>query len=223
MIWGPGTFMDRMGPTLAPQLMGTASRRRLARGETLFLEGEVANRVAVVVTGRLKAVTVSTSGQEAVLTVSGPGELVGEISVFDAAPRTATVSAFEAAQVAVVSRRDFEQFLTDNPRAALLLIEQLCLRLRASNETRTDLSSEPVAVRLARRLVSLAEEHGTRLDGSSIDIGFPVSQVELGAWIGASREAVARELGALRSAGVLRTERRHIIIDDMEGLARRAR
>ena len=125
MDWGSGTFMERLGPELASRLATAGHHRTLSKGAPLFMEGEIADRAAVVVEGRLKLVTVSTSGIESVLAIFGPGELVGEVSVFDQSPRSATVTALDRAELIIVPRREFEHFLADNGAAALLLIWKL--------------------------------------------------------------------------------------------------
>ena len=211
--------MGRLDPALAAQLVAAGGIRRLRTGAAVFMEGEIADRIAVVLSGRLKSVAVATSGTEAVLAVSGPGELVGEISVFDGSARTATVTAVEPTEMVIVGRQEFERFLADNGAAALVLVRQLCDRLRASNETRVDLSGESVAVRVARRLLSLTADDGSEENGFELR----VSQTDLGGWIGASREAVTRALGELRTDGIIRTGRRSIVIEDLAGLRARAR
>lgn len=217
---GSGTFYYRLGAELSAKLAEAGRTRRLDKGAMLFVEGEEANRVAIVLAGRLKLVSVSMSGGEAVLAVFGPGELVGEVSLFGGSTRSATVSAIEPVEVLVVARDAFENFLTENGEAAVLLIRLMCERLRQSNETRVDITNESVAVRVARKLAALATAHGVSGPSGAIAIELSVSHEELGAWVGASREAVTRSLGELRSAGVLHTARRRIVIDNVVALNR---
>lgn len=222
MEWTTGTFLDRLPRERADDMVATGRRRRLSRGEVLFVEGDLADRVAVVLTGRLKVATLSTAGTEAVLGVSGPGELIGEVSAIDGSPRSATATAIEASEVSVLAARDFEQFLADHGDVAVALVRQLCQRYRASTDTRTGFGSDAVPTRLAARLVSLFDEHGITDPDGTRRIGIALTQVELAAWIGASREAVAKALQQLRQQGIVSTARRSIIILDLDRLRERS-
>ena len=221
--WGDGTFLDRLAPGRADALVGAGHRRRLARGDVLFVEGDLADRVAVVLAGRLKVATISSSGTDALLDMCGPGELIGEVSAFDGSPRTATVTAMERSEVAILSVRAFEQFLADHGDIAVALVRQLCQRMRTSNDTRTRFGSDAVPTRLAGRLVSLFDEHGITEPDGTRRIGIALTQVELAAWIGASREAVAKALQQLRQQDIVTTARRSITILDLDRLRDRAR
>lgn len=222
-VWSDGTFLDRLAPGRADALVRAGRRRCLARGEALFVEGDLADRVAIVLAGRLKLAALSASGSEAVLGMCGPGELLGEVSAFDGSPRTATVTAMEPSEVSVLTARDFERFLADHGEIAVALVRQLCQRLRASNDTRTRFGNDAVPTRLAARLVSLFDEHGITDDDGTRRIGLALTQVELAAWIGASREAVAKALQQLRQQGIVTTARRSITILDLDLLRDRAR
>jgi len=216
--------MDRLGPAAAAALVALGRPRTLRAGDVLFMEGEPADRLAVVTAGRVRCTTLAASGVTSVLDVAGPGELVGEVAVFDQAPRSAEVTAVERAETLLVGRSDFEHFLAEHGSATLELVRQLCQRLRTSNNVRADLSAgTTVRTRVARRLDALAAEHGIPSIDGDVVIDLSISHEELGAWVGASREAVSRSIGELRGLGVIRSDRRRITVLDPDGLRAHAR
>jgi CRP-like cAMP-binding protein len=156
-------------------------------------------------------------GREIVLAVRGPGELLGELSTIDGEPRSATGSALGPVEALTVGAEAFVGFLEEYPRVALVLLRTLTRRLREATRRRIEYGAMDTTGRVATRLLELAEQYG-EASGDSVRILLPLSQEELAGWVGASREAVSKALGALRARGWIATHRRGITILDPTAL-----
>jgi CRP/FNR family transcriptional regulator, cyclic AMP receptor protein len=194
--------------------------RRYRRGDVLFHQGDDAGAVVVLRDGHVKA-TMLNDGREVILAFPGPGELLGELSAVDGEPRSATVRAVDEVEALVIPGSAFRAFLEHHPRIALVLLRGVAARLRAADRQRVDYAVNDVVVRVAGRLVELCDRFGCA-DGAAIDIGLAITQDELAAWAGASREAVAKAMGILRTLGWVQTERRRILVLDLPALRRYA-
>ena len=206
-----GAFLDALTEAEADDLRSVGRRRAYGANVTLFHQGDEAGPVVVLLTGRAKVVSLSSAGREVIVAVRGPGDLLGELSAIDHEPRSATVtgSAFAA-------------FLERCPRVALVILRMVAGRLRYADAQQADFATHDVVGRVAHRLVELCERFGTPADGR-IEIELPLSQEELAAWTGASREAVSKALQLLRSLRIVETGRRHVTVLDPDALQRRAK
>ena len=201
--------------------MSRARRRRFRASTTLFAQGDESRHVLVVTSGRCKVVWCSDDGQEALLGVRGPGDILGDMSALDGQPRSASVVALEPVEAAVLTTGEFESFLLDHPRVAIRLLRQIVGRLREADRSRAEFGTGDTNSRLSSLLVDLSERFGvSRPDGVHIDVA--LSQEDLGNSIGASRRAVANALQELRRQGVVETGRRSIVVTDIERLRRSA-
>lgn len=213
--------MDWWDATDLEELCALGRRREYRSGAVLFLEGDRSDRVVVIRNGNVKVTTTSDDGQEVVLGVRGAGEVIGEISVLDDQPRSASAYALERVDACVVAASQYFAFLEARPAVMLAQIRTLTSRLRDSDAKRLELSAYGTERRLAKRLIELADSHGVE-SPDGVRIGVSLSQDELGGWTGASREAVARALRRFRDAGLVTTNRREIVVTDLAGLAQRA-
>lgn len=195
--------------------------RRFRRGAMLFHEGEDADHVLIVRSGRVKVSSFTADGKEIVLAVRGPGELLGELSAIDGEPRSATAGALEGVEVLSVPAEDFRAFLGTRPRIAVALMQMLARRLRDADRKRVEFGAYDTVGRVSHRLVELAERFGER-SAKGLRITVPLSQQELAGWTGASREAVSKALHTLRQRGYIETARRGITVLDIDALRRRA-
>lgn len=195
--------------------------RKFSRGSILFRGGEPPENVILVISGRVKISSLTREGREVVLAVSGPGDILGEVSALDGEARSATATALDQLEALVIDAEEFRKFLETNPRVALEITKRLAQRLRDADRDRIQFSAFDTVGRVAGRLIELAERFGESMDGS-LRISLPLSQLELAGWAGASREAVSKALQVLRSRGLIATHRRTIEILDLEALRRRA-
>lgn len=184
-------------------------------------EGDAAGRIGIVRSGLVKLVASHPDGHEAVLGVRSVGDLVGELSLFDSGPRSASVITLVPSEVQVVDGQEFVELVAARPSVAMAVIRTLTGRLRSSDEDRLFLGADGVSRRLARELLQLSETFGVIREDGAIDIDLPFSQDDLAAVVGASRDAVARALRTWRDQGLVATGRRQITLLDPSGLSRR--
>jgi CRP-like cAMP-binding protein len=214
------TLLDALDEHARRELLSRGIRRRYPAGATLFAEGDRSDRCFLLERGNVKIVQVTADGREVVLGVRGGGDLIGEWSVIDGMPRSASAVALEPVDAVQLDAMQFLGFLEVSPKATLWMLRSVLNRLRDSDRKRAEFASADAAGRLARRLAELADEHGQPVDGGVI-ITLPLSQEELAGWTGASREAIAKALAQFRGRGWLSTERRRITLHDLDALRRR--
>ena len=214
------TFVEALTDEETAELHAVGRRQSYRPAVTLFHEGDDAGAVVVLLSGRVKVSTVG-GGHEAIVAVRGPGDLIGELSTIDGGPRSATVTTLERAEALLVRGSAFDELLERRPRIALVILRMVAARLRYADSQQTQFATHDVVGRVAHRLVELAERFGDAKDGR-IEIALPISQEELAAWTGASREAVSKALQTLRSLRIVETGRKHITVLDPPALRQRA-
>lgn len=180
-------------------------------------EGQVPDRVLLLRAGCVKVSRLTFGGREVVLAFRGPGELVGEQSALDGAPRSATVIAVDAVEALVFTHSTFKGFLREFPDAALALLAILSGRLREADARRAEFSALPAMGRVAARLIEFSDRFGHEVNGQ-IRISLPITQEELAGSTGASIESVGRALQTMRSLRYIETGRREIRVLDRRAL-----
>lgn len=190
---------------------------RFAKGATIFRRGDEGTSMMLILTGSVKVSNTTADGREAVLNFLGPGDVNGEITVLGGLERSATAVALEQTDAFVIQRRDLVPAILANPDAMLEIIQGLCGKLRIASALIED-SLNDMPGRVARGLLRLAEQHG-RQTKDGIVIALPLSQRDLGGYMGLSRENTSRQLASLRQRGLLASDGPRIIIRDHAGLA----
>jgi CRP-like cAMP-binding protein len=215
------SFMDALDPEQAAALYALGVVRRYARGAALFHQREWVDRAIVLLTGRVKIAITTEDGEEVVLAVRDPGDLIGEMSAIDCQPRSASAVALESVEILAVPGPAFTTFLERTPRAALALLAMMASRLREADRKCVEFATQDTMGRVAARLVDLAERYGdAAAEGIRIDLR--LSQEELAGWAACSRDAVTRALQAMRELGWITTGRRTISVLQLEALRRRS-
>jgi len=184
---------------------------RFQAGEVLFYQGEPGSACHIVMRGRLRVFVLGEDGRELAVRIFGPGEIVGEMALLEGLPRSANVEALEATETLELQRDALLYCLRNSPSLALSLLRDLSARLRYATEEAEGLASLTVAERLVRRLRKLAEWSGVPVPGG-VRIVPPMTQQELAALIGTSRESVNRALVQLRRRGKVRLESGWIVL-----------
>jgi CRP/FNR family transcriptional regulator len=191
----------------------------LARGDVLFRAGDPGDALYVVDSGKIKITRTAADGREQAIALLGPGDLLGELAIFDAQPRGATATAVNDTTLAALTGAEFDAWLDDHPRAARGLLRALAERLRQTNEHMADLVFTDVPGRTAKTLLALAERFGTP-DGR---VAHDLTQEELAQLVGASRETVNKALSDFANRGWIRLDGKAVVLLDRERLSRRAR
>ena len=217
----PGNFIDLLSPAERNALHSLGVARRFPRGALLMLEHEPGERVMIVLSGRAKVSRVGDDGHEVILSIRDPGDLLGELSFVDGEPRVASVSALEPLNALVIPSMAFRAHLEHTPRIAVVLLEVVTRRFREATVRRLQSAGSDTLGRLAARVVELAERYGEPTE-DGISIAMPLSQEELAGWVGASRAGVAHALQSMRELGWVQTERRRMIVRDLDAVRARA-
>ena len=203
-------------------LLTSMSRVDLPRGEVLFHEGDPGDRLYVITGGKVKLGRTSPDGRENLLAVLGPGEMFGELSLFDPGPRTATATAVSDVRLVGLGHQDLRAWLSGRPDVAQHLLQALAQRLRRTNEALGDLVFSDVPGRVAKALLDLSRRFGRQTDAGVL-VAHELTQEELAQLVGASRETVNKALADFAGRGWLRLEARAVVLLDVERLHRRAR
>lgn len=213
--------MGALGDAERADLAGLGTSRRYPRGTAVFHERQEPDAVLLIRQGHVKVSLTSQEGKEAVVAFRGPGQLVGELAAIDGRSRSASAVTVEDVEALVIPASAFRAFVRERPAAAAALIATLSERLREGVGRLLELSAYDTLGRLCVRLLELAADHGVQTE-DGIRIGLPITQEELAASIGASREAATKALHSLRELGWVRTARREIEILDLDALRGRA-
>ena len=196
--------------------------RRYGPGRILMLEGEHVGYVLLLIEGRVKVTSMTTDGRELLLSVCGPGELMGELAALggEHQPCSATVTTLDLVRAQAVPTGEFLDYVEHHPKALLILTRAIIERLRAADRRRLEFGLYDAPGRVARLLVEMAEQHG-RATTTGIEIGGRSPR-------GAGRphhrivDSVARSLTSLRRRGLITTGRRSVTVCDMDALVRLA-
>lgn len=205
---------------LTAALRRDGQARRFRRGQALFIEGDLAERVFLVQRGSVLISRTSAEGREIVLGLRGPGDIIGELSTLDGEARSATAVAVQEVEAIVASGSSLTRALED-VSAAHELIAILAARLRDADRKRLEFATLDTLGRVSERLLDLAEGFGTA-SAEGIVVGLPLSQEQLASWCGASRESTVKALGTLRALNCISTGRQSLVIRDVAALRRHA-
>jgi CRP-like cAMP-binding protein len=195
---------------------------KISKGTILFAEGDGGDQLYVIAEGKLKLGTSSGDGRENLLSILGPGEMFGELSLFDPGPRTSTATAVTDAKLLSLGQEKLLPWLAENPKVALQLLARLAQRLRRTNEAVGDLVFSDVPGRVAKALIDLGERFGKKTD-EGLFVHHDLTQEELAQLVGASRETVNKALADFAGRNWLKLDGRAVLITDFERLSKRGK
>jgi CRP/FNR family transcriptional regulator, cyclic AMP receptor protein len=191
-------------------------------GHVIFAEGEPGDLLYILITGKVKIGRCSHDGRENLLTIMGPSDMFGELSIFDPGPRTSSATTVTEVRAASMDRDALRAWITECPENAERLLRVLARRLRRTNSNLTDLIFIDVSGRVAKRLLGLAQRFGTR-EGGAMRVTHDLTQEELAQLVGATRETVNKALSDFAHRGWIQIEGKSLLICDSERLSMRAR
>jgi CRP/FNR family transcriptional regulator, cyclic AMP receptor protein len=195
---------------------------KLRKGQSLFKEGDDGDHLFVVSSGKVKLGTKSIDGRENLLMILGPGDMFGELSLFDSGPRTATATAVTDSKLLALGQDKVIPWVKEHPEVSLQLLARLASRLRRTNEVVGDLVFSDVPGRVAKALIDLGVKFGDKRS-EGLFVNHDLTQEELAQLVGASRETVNKALADFAQRGWLRLEARSVMILDYERLLKRGR
>lgn len=174
---------------------------RIKRGQAIVEQGKKSNSLSIILTGRARVVTTDQRGREVILATMHPGDYVGEMSLIDNEPHSATVRAEVQTDVLVLGRLEFARCLPENSSMAYAVMKGLVQRLRHADRKIESLALMDVYGRVARALLEFASVDA---EGNSV-IRDKVSRQDLAKMVGASREMVSRVMKDLEERGFIET------------------
>ena len=195
------------------QLASASHLTTVAKGEILFVEGEPSTRMFVVLSGRVRIFRNSEAGAELVLSHAGPGESIGELSVIDELPRSASAQALERSRVISVPADRMREVLSASPSAMLAVARHLAVTVRRLTGTTSDFIFLDLPHRLAKYILGLTEEYGAT-------VVLPASQSGIAAQLGVTRQSLNQALGTLAQADLIAVDGRAVKVLDLAALER---
>lgn len=206
-----------------PELTIVAQRvrqRRYKEGDTIFHRNDPGVALYMIISGKVKIHNETTDGTDCIIAILSEGEFFGELAVIDGNERSADASTIEPTELLMLTKDDLHDILQRYPRMSLSLLSTLAGRLRRTTEAYLAYSTLDVNGRLALQLLRLGEQHGV-MTPEGIRIDLHLTQTDLGALVGASRESVNKVMGYFRRQGYLAMDDRgHIIVKQQNALSR---
>ncbi len=206
----------------ASSLRTSMSLVKLRKGQSLFKEGDDGDHLFIVSNGKVKLGTKSPDGRENLLMILGPGDMFGDLSLFDSGPRTATATAVTDTKLLSLGQDKVIPWVKEHPEVSLHLLARLASRLRRTNEVVGDLVFSDVPGRVAKALIDLGVKFGDKRE-EGLFVNHDLTQEELAQLVGASRETVNKALADFAQRGWLRLEARAVMILDYERMLKRGR
>ena len=214
---GKTALLSSLTPEELKTLAARTVRKLFTSGELLFSEGEPCNGLHIIAQGKVRIFKTSANGREQVLAVNVPGESVAELPVFDGGPFPASAVAIDNAEIAFISRRDFQTYCMEHPEVSLKVLQVVGSRLRRLVGIIEELSFTTIRQRLISSLLKLAQSEGKKTS-RGIEFLLPTTHQELASQLGTVRELVSRNLMRLQAEGLLDVDARQIVVKDLEGL-----
>ena len=213
-------LLANLDDDLRRRVMAVSRRRVFKRNEVIFHEGDPGDTLHLVLKGHVAIRVTTPMGERATLAVLGAGDAFGELALLSQDPvRSATAAAVEGAETMSLHRRDFHDIRRSEPAVDGMLVSVLSTRVSRLTGHLVEALYEPVELRLARRLLALAETY----DASAETVTVPLTQEDLASMAGTTRPTANRILKELEDAGVVAVARGRIEILDIAALERQAR
>lgn len=210
-----------MDPDELTRLAMTMARRRFRRNEVIFHEGDPGDSLHVVVEGRIKITRESADGAEAIVVILTPGESFGELVMLDGAPRSATATAMEPTETMTMSRSTFVELVEGGSPFRARLLAGIAQRIRRLTDQLAEVHFLDLAGRLALQLTRLAEASSPGAT-SDIELATSLTQSDLAAMVGGTRQRVNQIIGDFTDEGLLDHRGGRIVVRDLERLRERA-
>ena len=218
-LLGRVPVFETLGPDDLARVGEVAVPRRFSPGQVIFREGDESDTCYIVATGHARALREHSDGRTIALARFGPGDIFGELAMFDHERRSATVEAMDELQAFAVMSADMRRLMREHSDIAVKLVTALGRRLRAANERLARQSFQTVQSRVASVLMGLVEQ--AQAEGAAAsDVLVTATQAELAQLAGSSRESASRFLAVLERAGIVSQGRGRLTVHDPSALQR---
>lgn len=213
----PFSFLNNLNSKEIKELNAIAHKHKNSKNSFVFQANQINDTIYILISGRAKIYRQAQDGKELIQWFCMPGEIFGLSQDIQSSCRGLNAQALTTCEVLSIRRQVFNQYLLENPRLALLIINQLSQRIRTLGDMLLNLASEDVMSRLTKILTRLCYQHG-KLEGDNLILDIPLTQQEIADMIGASRQTVNSSLSKLRKQGYLKIENHCIHIQDSNTL-----
>ena len=218
-LLGRVPVFETLGPDDLARVAEVAVPRRFSPNQVIFREGDESDTCYIVAEGHARALREHSDGRTIALARFGPGDIFGELAMFDDERRSATVEAMDELHAFAVMSADMRRLMREHPDIAVKLVTSLGRRLRAANERLARQSFQTVQSRVASVLSGLVEQ--ARAEGATErDVLVTATQAELAQLAGSSRESASRFLAVLERAGIVSQGRGRLTVHDPAALQR---
>jgi CRP/FNR family transcriptional regulator len=208
---------ERLGEAELAAVAAVAMPRRFAAGEAVFREGDASSSCYTVRSGHARAIREHQDGRQITLATFGPGEIFGELAMFNDERRSATVEAIDELEALAILGNDMRRLMHEHAEIAVNIAISLARRLRNANERLARQSFQTVQSRVAAVLGQLVEQ--AQVEGAGPrDVEITTTQADLAKLAGSSRESASRFLAVLERAGVISQGRGRLTVHDSAAL-----
>jgi len=208
---------EALAQTDLAQVAQVAVPRRFAAQQVIFREGDASDTCYVVRDGHARAISEHADGRSIALAHFGPGDIFGELAMFDDETRSATVEALDEVEALAILGSDMRRLMREHPDIAVRLVIGLGRRLREANARLARQSFQTVQSRVAEVLVQLVDQARSEGAGES-DVLVTITQADIAQLAGSSRESASRFLAVLERAGVVTQGRGRVTVHSPESL-----
>lgn len=210
---------DALSPDDLLHVAEVAVPRQFSAGHIIFREGDASDTCYIIGTGHARAIREHADGRSIALAHFGPGDIFGELAMFDDERRSATIQTLDEVEAVAILGQDMRRLMREHPDLSVKLVVGLGRRLREANERLSRQSFQTVQSRVASVVAQLVEQ--ARGEGAGErDVQVKVTQAEIAQLAGSSRESASRFLAVLERAGVVRQGRGRLTVVDPEALGR---
>lgn len=211
-------LFERLPPEELNRLEGRSRMRSFPRGNPIYLPADEANGVLLLASGRAKICSFNADGKQAILAFIEPGELFGELSIFESGEREEYAEAVEPSTVILIPGDEIQRLMDEYPHVALGVTKLIGLRRKRLERRLKYLLFRSNRERLVHLLLELAEQYGASTS-NGILISLRLSHQDLANIIGSTRETVTVTLGELQAEGNIRIGRQKIVLAQPDRLA----
>ena len=204
-------FFEGLGDAACDEIARMSRVDRVAKGETIFTQGEAPHALFMVLDGRFKATQVTAEGDRVVVRLVGPGDLAGHVSIFSDKPYPATPIAMTDSIVLAWTRQDFTALMARHPDLSLAVIRNMAKAIEEAHTRLREGATERVERRIAHALLRLIQQAGHRVEGG-VEISFPITRHDIALMTGATLFTVSRTLSAWEQRGIVDGGRQHLVI-----------
>lgn len=205
------SLFDSLSEEELEKVVGLITKYKYEKGETVFIEGEVFDKLFIIDKGSIKVYKNTIEGKEQILYLLKEGEFIGDLNLLKRDIFSFSIAALEETKICSIAKVDFDNLIRINPEISIKLLEYAHDRIAKLEDLVQTLNTKDVEVRLATLLSSLAKTFGVKTK-KGIEITLPVTREEMASFIGVTRETISRKLSKFQEDGVIEIVQNKIIL-----------